>query len=225
MKHILFCLHLLCVPIALHSQSKFKLNPSAEIGIAQRSNPFELSESSWLPGSPGYGYTYEYNSSKHFRNFSLAIALQQFVLKKRISLQLASYFRYNHLHYGKNTQGVSSTKEKEYKRLKYDVFIDGIYHFKKRKPASVGIVLGAGIGYMNYGTKFKDSAWLGNNYIEFTRSFRFLAPRLIVGINKSKFSFFAIAHGTPDSYYRSNPTIWLEFKAAYTFSPFKKKKS
>jgi hypothetical protein len=221
MKKTILCLSFLCVSIELLSQSKFKLNPSVEIGIAQRSNAFELSEASWLPGSSGY--TYKYSNSKHFRNFSMAMALQQFVLKKRISVQLASYFRYNHLYYGKNAQGVSSTKEKEYKRLKYDVFIDGLYHFKKRKPRSVGIVLGAGIGNMNYGTKFKDSTWRGNDYVEFDRSFRFLAPRLIVGFNKQKFSFFTIAHGTPDSYYRSNPSIWLEFKAAYSFSPFKKK--
>lgn len=222
MKNVICCLTLLIGFISAYSQSKNKLNPSIEIGIAQRSNPFELSEFSWLPGSSGY--TYQYNSGKHFKNFSLSLALQQFVLKKRISVQLASYFRYNHLYYGKNAQGVSSTNEKEYKRLKYDVFIDGIYHFKKRKPSSIGIELGLGIGYMNFGTNFKDSIWNGNATVEAVRSFTFLAPRLIIGINKNKFSFFTIVHGTPDSYYRSNPSIWLEFKAAYTFSLFKKKK-
>ena len=222
MKNVICCLTLLFGFISAYSQSKNKLNPSIEIGVAQRSNPFELSKYSYL--QTHLNTTYVYNSGKHFRNFSLSLALQQFVLKKRISVQLASYFRYNHLYYGKNAQGVSSTKEKEYKRLKYDVFIDGLYHFKKRKPSSIGIELGLGIGNMNLGTKFKDSIWDGNATVEAVRSFTFLAPRLIVGINKSKFSFFAIAHGTPDSYYRSNPTIWLEFKAAYTFSPFNKKK-
>ena len=205
-----------------YSQSKIKLNPSIEIGVAQRSNPFELSPD---PRFQGYSrYTYVYNSGKHFRNFSLSLALQQFVLKKRISIQIASYFRYNHLYYGKNSQGISSFSEKEYKRLKYDIFIDGLYHFKKRKLRSVGIELGIGIGEMNFGTTFKDSI-IGGNYGLQNRSFRFLAPRLIVGINKGKFSLFSIAHGTPDPDYRSNPSIWLEFKAAYTFSPFKKKKS
>ena len=222
MKKNIYLVFFILLGFSAYSQNKFKLNPSIEIGIAQRSNPFELSKYSYL--QTNLGTTYDYNSGKHFRNFSLSLALQQFVLKKRISVQLASYFRYNHLYYGKNSQGVSSTKEKEYKRLKYDVFIDGLYHFKKRKPSSIGIELGLGIGNMNLGTKFKDSIWDGLATVEGVKSFTFLAPRLIIGINKTKFSFFAIVHGTPDSYYRSEPSIWLEFKAAYTFSPFKKKK-
>lgn len=225
MKHTFFCLHLLCVSIALHSQSKFKLNPSIELGIAYRPGIIELSGLSRLPNLGQPYTTYAYSATKHFNNINLSIALQQLVLKKRISLQLASYFRYNHLYYGKNAQGVSSNKEKEYKRLKYDLFVDGIYHFKKTK-SGIGILLGAGIGFMNNGTLFNDSTWWQNNniYVETDKIFRFLAPRIIVGAGKNNFSFFAIAHGTPDSEYEGNPTIWLEFKAAYTFSPFKKKK-
>ncbi len=203
---------------------KFKFNPSVEIGIAFRPVVIELSELSRLPNlGPPYT-TYAYNATKHFHNLNLAIALQHYVFKKRISLQVASYFRYNHLYYGKNAQGLSSLNEKEYKRLKYDVFIDGMYHFKKRKPGSVGILLGVGIGNMNYGTRFMDSAWRGNDYVEVVKGFRFMAPRLIVGLNKNKFSFFTIAHGTPDADYEGNPSIWLEFKAAYSFSPFKMNK-
>jgi hypothetical protein len=209
---------------AAFSQSKFKFNPRVEAGIAYRPGVIELSELSRLPNL-GKPYTnYAYSTKKHFNNVSLSIALQQLVLKNRISLQLASYFRYNHLYYGKNAQGVSSIKEKEYKRLKYDLFIDGLYHFKKTK-SGLGILLGAGIGTMNNGTLFKDSTWNSNNiYVETDRIFRFLAPRLIVGASKNNFSFFAIAHGTPDSEYDGNPSIWLELKAACSFSPFKKKK-
>jgi hypothetical protein len=208
--------------ITSYSQSKFKFNPRLEVGIAYRPGVIELSESSKYPN---LRTTHAYSSPKHFNNVNLAIALQHYVVKKRISLQLASYFRYNHLYYGKNAQGVSSSNEKEYKRLKYDFFIDGIYHFKKRTTTSVGIQLGIGIGYMNNGTIFKDSALDYNNkYAEVLRGFNFLAPRIFVGVNKNNFSFFAIGHGTPDSEYDGNPTIWLEFKAAYTFSLFKKKK-
>lgn len=201
----------------------FKFNPTIEAGIAYRPGVIELSELSKMPNLGQPYTTYAYNATKHFNNVNLSIALQHDVFKKRISMQLASYFRYNHLYYGKNAQGVSSNKEKEYNRLKYDLFIDGLYHFKKTK-SGVGVVLGAGIGYMNNGTKFRDSAWLGNNYVETDRGFNFLAPRIIIGASKNKFSFFAIAHGTPDAEYEGNPSIWLEFKAAYSFSPFKKKK-
>lgn len=224
MKPSFFCLLFLFTFCFTYGQKRTKLNPSIEVGIAYRSGVIELSELSRLPNLGQPYTTYTYSSKKHFNNVNLSIALQQYVLKKRISLQVASYFRYNHLYYGKNEQGVSSNKEKEYKRLKYDLFIDGLYHFKKTK-SGIGIVLGAGIGVMNYGTLFNDSTWWINNniYIETDKSFRFLAPRLIVGLNKNNFSFFAIAHGTPDSEYEGNPTIWLEFKAAYSFSPFKKK--
>jgi hypothetical protein len=204
------------------SQSKFKFKPRVEVGLAYRPGVIELSESSKYPN---LRTTHAYNSTKQFNNVSLAIALRHYVIKERISLQIASYFRYNHLYYGKNAQGISSSNEKEYKRLKHDLFIDGIYHFKKRTPAAVGIELGIGIGFMNNGTNFKDSTLDYNNkYVEAIRGFSFLAPRIFVGVNKNNFSFFAIAHGTPDSEYQGNPTIWLEFKAAYTFSLFKRKK-
>ena len=206
-----------------YSQNKFKLNPSVEVGIAYRPGVIELSKLSRLPNLYRPYTTYAYSSKKHFNNINLSIALQQYVLKQRISLQAASYLRYNHLYYGKNAQGVSSNKEKEYKRLKYDLFIDGIYHFKNSK-SGIGILLGAGLGIMNYGTLFKDSVWRANDSLIGTRGFRFVAPRLIVGLTKNNFSFFAIGYGTPDKEYDGNPSIWLEFKAAYTFSPFKKKK-
>jgi hypothetical protein len=204
-----------------YSQSKF--NPSVEAGIAYRPGVIELSDFSKYPNPSPKGYTYTYSSTKHFNNVNLSLALQQYVLKQRVSLQAASYFRYGHLYYGKNAQGVSSNKEKEYKQLKYDLFIDGIYHFKKGK-SGIGIVIGAGIGNMNYGTLFIDSAYRGNDTILAKRGFRFMAPRIIIGVNKNNFSFSAIAYGTPDSEYDGNPSIWLEFKAAYAFSLFRKKK-
>lgn len=192
------------------------------MGLAYRPGVIELSESSKYPS---FRTTHAFNSTKQFNAVSVAIALQHYVIKERLSLQFASYFRYNHLYYGKNVQGISSSNEKEYKRLKYDLFIDGIYHFKKRKASSLGVDLGIEIGFMNNGTNFKDSILDYNNkYVEAVRGFSFLAPRIFVGINKNNFSFFVIGHGTPDSEYQGNPTIWLEFKAAYTFSLFKKKK-
>jgi hypothetical protein len=207
--------------VSVDAQEKLKFNPSIEIGIAHRNAAFELTNY-YYRYSPNFSY--EYDGIAHFRNTSLAIGLQQYVYKKKLSVQLASYFRYNHLYYGKNAQGMSNSNQKEYKRLKYDIFTDVLYHFKKRKEKSVGVILGAGIGNMNYGTKFKDSLWTGSKNELRTRSFTFIAPRLLLGFEKSKFSFFTIAHGTPDIDYRSNPTIWLEFKLAYSFKIKKDKK-
>jgi hypothetical protein len=197
-----------------YSQHKLIFNPSVEIGIAHRNAAFELSDY-YNRFSPDF--TYDYDGIAHFRNTSLAIGFEQYVYKKKLSIQLASYFRYNHLYYGKNAQGISNSNQKEYKRLKYDIFVDALYHFKKRKKKSIGIILGVGIGKMNYGTKFKDSLWTGNKNELKTRAFIFIAPRLLLGFEKNNFSFFTITHGTPDIDYRSNPTIWLEFKLAYSF--------
>ena len=204
----------------VYSQHKLKIDPKLEVGFAYRVAAFELSD---YPSRSTPNFTYYYNGISHFRNSNLAIAIQQYVFKEKVSLRLSSYFRYNHLFFGKNAQGISGPNEKEYKRLKYDVFIDGLYHFKKRKANSFGLILGAGIGEMNLGTNFKDSIWTGSKNELIKRNFSFIAPRLLVGISKNSLSVFAIAHGTPDTDYRSNPTIWLEFKIAYSFSPFKKR--
>ncbi len=208
--------------ISADAQNKLRFNPSIEIGIARRAEAFELSDYSSRT-SPNF--TFYYDAFAHFTNTNLAIAVNQYVYKNKLTVQLASYFRYNHLNYGKNAQGISNSNQTEYKRLKYDIFIDVLYHFKKRKEKSLGIILGAGIGEMNYGTKFKDSLWIGSKNELKTRSFIFIAPRLLLGFEKGNFSFFTIAHGTPDIDYRSNPTIWLEFKLAYAFKIKKDKKA
>ncbi|NOT91441.1 hypothetical protein [Ferruginibacter sp.] len=221
-KRKILILFLLCwVNSAMHAQNKLIFNPSLEIGIAVRNAAFELTN---YTNRRSPDFTYDYDGIAHFRNKSLAIALKQYVHKNKISVQLATYFRYNHLYYGKNAQGLSNSNQKEYKRLKYDLFLDGLYHFKKRKENATGIILGLGVGEMNNGTKFKDSLWTGNKYELKTRSFQFFAPRLLLGLEKRKISLFVIAHGTPDIDYRPNPTIWLEFKGSYSFQLKKKSK-
>lgn len=103
---------------SVSSQSKFNFNPRLEAGIAYRTGVIELSELSRLPNLYRSYTTYAYSSKKYSNNINLSITLQQSILKQGISLQVASYFKYSHLYYGKNAQGVSSNKEKEYKRLK-----------------------------------------------------------------------------------------------------------
>ena len=211
---------LLCLACCkIYAQNKLAFNPSVEIGVAIRNAAFELID---YTNGRSPDLTYDYNGIAHFRNTSVAIAFKQYVHKNKISVQLASYFRYNHLYYGKNAQGLSNSNQKEYKRLKYDLFLDGLYHFKKRRENAAAIILGLGIGKMNNGTKFKDSVLTGSKYELRTTSFQFFAPRLLLGIEKRKISFFVIAHGTPDTDYQPNPTIWLEFKGSYSF-PLKKK--
>ena len=93
------------------------------------------------------------------------------------------------------------------------------------------LIVGVGYGLANCGTKFrfnfdsgqKDSS--GNIiYVPLIGSFRFWAPRVMVGLHKYRIDALMIATLTPDREFDKNPSLWLEFKAAYTFKPFEKKK-
>lgn len=205
-----------------YSQNKIKLNPTIEVGISHRNASIEL-QPNFLASSREFGFSF--NQVAITRTQSLTIDMRQSLYKERIFAQLSTYFRYNHFHYEGNFTS------KEIKSFKSDLFLDAIYAFRKKKKTSFGLLLGAGIGFMNIGTGFHYNYNTGNkdangNWIIERRkgAFSFLAPRLLVGVQKNRFSGFVNVYGTPDDNYRSNPTIWLEFKVAYSFSPFEKKK-
>jgi hypothetical protein len=208
-------------PDIVFSQSKIKFDPTIELGISHRNASIEL-ESSFLASGRSFGFSY--NQIAITRTQSLAIDMRQNLYKERIFAQLSTYFRYNHFHY----EGDYRTKE--IKNFKSDVFLDAVFLSRKKKKTSFGFLLGAGIGYMNIGTGFhynyntgiKDAN--GNWIIKREKAtFCFLAPRLLFGIHKNRLSGYVNFHYTPDDFYRPNPTIWLEFKAAYSIWRFKKK--
>lgn len=206
-------------------ENKFNFRPEIAVGVAQRSPAIELSQYSTAQYRKPYS-TYNYNAVKQFAAFNIAVDIKHNIYKEKIAAQLSSYLRYNHLYYGKNAQGISGPAEKNYKRLKADIFLDLLYNFKKKNENSIGLVAGVGYGKMNIGTRFTDSLHVPNsfgdsNYLV-TKSFEIATPRILLGATKNKFSAFLIAHFTPDTYRGNNPTVWLELKASYSFSPFKK---
>ena len=84
---------------------------------------------------------------------------------------------------------------------------------------------------MNLGTSFRYDRFEGydnnNNPIILKNAkgaFSFLAPKLIIGLQKDRLNGLVIINGTPDREKDPNPTLWIEFKATYSFTPFQKKK-
>jgi len=222
-KMIKFCFLFSVVFYSVNSFAQKKITyPTIEIGISHRNASIEL-ESSFLARGRNFGFSY--NQIAITRTQSLAIDMRQNLYKERIFAQFSTYFRYNHFHY----EGDYRTKE--IKNFKSDLFLDAVFVSRKKKKKSFGFLLGAGIGYMNIGTGFhynyntgiKDNN--GDWIIKREKAtFSFLAPRLLMGIKKNRLSGYVNLHYTPDDNYRTNPTIWLEFKVCYSFSPFIKKK-
>lgn len=198
-------------------------------GIAIRNFAIRLGDKVSFTSPQGYSF----NSLEHFRVQTLTIDASRFIWNRHWVLQLSNYLRYGHVAIIKNRQNVDI---REIKRLKRDHLLDMLYKFDANGKKPV-LVLGAGLGFMNCNTSFnyewntgeKDISgnWIFRNR---TGGFRFLAPRVIVGIERRKINdlrrslnLYLIAHGTPDEDYNAIPTIWLELKGSYTF-PLKKRK-
>jgi hypothetical protein len=203
----------------LKAQS-IRFKPEVNIGIAFRNASLELSN---YPNRNNRSFGFDFDQIALTRTQNLALDIGQFVYKKRIYVDISSYLRYGHFHY--ETQ---SPQSKEIKRLKYDFFLDASYYFKKKNENRFGVILGAGIGYMNINTGFRynyingDTDASGNYVVRNVKGgFGYIAPRLIVGGEIKRIKGFVIVHGTPDDDYRSNPTIWLEFKLSYKIFKFK----
>ncbi len=204
------------------AQTVKKLSPEIAIGIAARNASIELTD---YPRRSARSFGFSYNQIDISRNRNISLDIGQFVYKKKIYVELSSYCRYGHFHYETN-----SPNSKQIKRFKYDVFLDANYYLKWKKQHKSSLILGLGVGYMNMNTGFRYDELTGEidasgNYLKVNTksSFSFIAPRFLIGIDRNRFKAFVIAHGTPDEDFRSNPTIWLEFKASYTFKPFVKK--
>jgi hypothetical protein len=142
--------------------------------------------------------------------------------KYPLEIQLANYIFYAPI----EKFGAENTyRELRWKR---DHFVDLMYAFE-RKNKKWYIDVGAGIGFLNcnttftYSKKFYDT---NGNFLEekeFTKSSRFFAPRLNIGIHKNKVAAYAMIHKTPNISFKPHPTIAIEFKGIYTIDPFVKR--
>jgi hypothetical protein len=200
--------------------------PVIAAGLSYRQEPTMFSGSEF-PRSR-YGFYYEVEQPAPYLSLDVK---QQLFKKKRIIIELSNYFTYSAF------REITPDRTNPYytikqKRFKHDHFLSLLYPFKSRsnKPH---IILGAGIGYMNFGTGFRYDYFTGESdqsgnpivYKNKKGGFRFFAPKFIVGIEKSRYNAFLIVNGTPDIYYEPNPTLWIEGKLTYTFHLFDRKAS
>lgn len=197
--------------------------PVIDLGISNRGSAIVLADKPIVTNRFGF----DWSSLKHFRVTSLAIDIKKNIFNKHCFIELSNYFRYGHFRYERDPLTGIST---EIKRFKHDHLLDFLYEFGKHKQNKPVFILGAGYGPMNLGTAFSYNRYIrrdaaGNPiFIPVKSCFCFYAPRLIVGVRRNKLQGFIIVHGTPDEEFESNPTLWIEGKASYSFH-LKSKKS
>lgn len=218
-KIIFIILVILCVNQPILAQKKEL--PSIGVGVGFRFTEWVL-ESKYGTANP-YDFTYQFQDNKA----RLSIDIKQKIFKKKnYTLQLSNYFAYTE--FRRVRASPNSNVNVVDKTLKRDHFLD-IFHPFKSKKQRPQFVLGAGLGFMNFGTKFKYEKFTIDSNGSYTSeiakgTMRFFAPRIMVGIQKKAFNGFAIFHGTPDRQGEPYPTIWMEIKATMSFRPFVKRK-
>jgi hypothetical protein len=176
---------------------------------------------------PGYGIVrhatqnWGINIIDHQPRIGLDIK-QKIGKKYPLELQLANYIFYAPI----EKFGLSdSYMELRWKR---DHFIDLMYAFKREKKKWY-INVGAGIGILNCNTTFayKQKIYNASGVFleekEFTKSSRFIAPRINIGIHKNKLAAYAMFIKTPNISFKPHPTMAIEFKGTYTIDPFVKR--
>jgi hypothetical protein len=196
--------------------------PTLAIGISHRMASLRLNDKS------STGNIYGGPISVAPRSWYLSIDLKKNVFKKKIILELSNYLTYSELR--RKQPNLSSPEMVTEYSKRHDHFLSLIYPIKNKKH-NFSFLLGGGLGYMNLSTGFRFDRLEDFDSFSGPRirknvkgSLAFLAPKLIVGVEKNRFNGFVIVNGTPDADNDSNPTLWIEFKTTYTFRPFKKKK-
>ena len=157
----------------------------------------------------------------------LVLEINQRLNHERWLLQLSNYFSYNYLATLYDSLNINS---KTISAFKYDIFFDALYEIRLKKFKRSFIYIGAGVGRMNISKKFDYNYPTGvrdNNsnqiFEKRSTSLSFFAPRLSVGFSFKNISSFLVAHGTPDNDFKSNPSLWLEYKVLYSFKLKNKK--
>ncbi|MBP6430439.1 MAG: hypothetical protein KA319_01630 [Ferruginibacter sp.] len=221
MKTIIYSF-LLFISFSTYSQNKLSFLPKLNVGIAYRLPAIEFGSKPVYPKLQ----TYQQNSNKFYHNLSVNTDITQTIINERILAQLSGYLRYGHKFYDKNNLGLSVYGENEKKVIKTDLFFDIRYLLNKKNENAWQFSIGAGYGWLNSGTKYKDSIAINNNQpnlkVEIVKSYKENAPRLLIGMQKDNYNLFLIIHGISAPQKTGNPTIWIETKFNYTIWKLKK---
>jgi hypothetical protein len=195
--------------------------PTIAVGVSHRMASLRLND------KPFSRNIYGFNVRVAERDWYFSLDLKQKVFKRKFILELSNYI--THTEFRRIQPDPTSLETVTEYGVRRDHFLSLIYPFKDKKDR-FKFLLGGGIGYMNLGTKFRFDRFEGydingNPIVRRNTlgTLQFFAPKLIVGIEKNRLNGFVIVNGTPDADNDPNPTLWIEFKATYTFKPFEKK--
>jgi hypothetical protein len=205
------------------SKAQNWLNPILGFGVSKRMSMIRLNDLNSTSNNYQL-FTYDIGLPQNYS----CISVGNFFNKEKLIVTLENYFTYSEFRNVRSSI-VSQTYKKEY-RLKRDHVLS-IKHPLKRKRRKIQIYYGAGLGIMNLGTNFEYDIILGfdSNYNPIIKSgnkgnFRYFAPRISLGVERYNVSAEINIYSTRDDMHNKNPTIWPEFKLAYSFKPFKKAK-
>ncbi len=213
MKKLTLALIILIYNSAINAQSNL---PTLGIGIAARLPAIELQQQKFVQANNFYTPQYQEAMPR------FCIDIKQTIFKKGMYfLQLSNYITYAKNRIIKPLSGSSkSTKEYKFKR---DHFIDLFYQFKP--STNINLILGAGIGTMNAGTKFIVDTLNSPSLpvpMQKVNATTYMAPRLLIGLQKVRYNIYGIIHGTPNRNGEAYPTLWSEVKFTYSIYPLKK---
>jgi hypothetical protein len=211
-KLFFYSLLILAIPVFCQESGKLHL----DVGISQRFYPLSLENKVYSLNPRGISFS----GSKHFKNYNFSI---DFIknLNNKISFKLSNYLRYNHNHYRHDSDPITKT---EIKKIKYDVFLDFLYGNKFKKAKDLFFKMGLGWGMMNINSGYQFNQVVGFDSTGYPRrdffqgSFRFSAPRFIMGIQKLKWQGFFTMNITPDSNFERYFSLWPELKLSYTLT-------
>jgi hypothetical protein len=194
-----------------YSQNKF-YNIQVAIGTTVRSSVKGKEVSGKY-----YPFTYELFG---FNKYHFSLDVKKKLIDDKLTLQLSNNITYGFLRRGTTPFGTTFDETS----LRRDHFID-IFFTKKNKGKFPNLLFGAGYGVMNAGTNFNYSKPYNNNAgnISLSGTLQFMAPRVMVGLEKGVFNAFLIANYTGrDSYYNKTNAYNAEVKLTITFPKFKK---
>lgn len=187
--------------------------PKIDVGIALRLKPYQAEFTINPLFQNGKYIPYLDTKSRFYVGIT-----QKIKGKNNLFATLSSYITYHNI----------SNQTEAYK-FKRDHFVDLINIFKSKKQRP-HLYLGAGIGYMKCGTNYtyvqkginNGQIFIFNPVAKGTQ--RFLAERIIIGVQKHKYNGSFIINNTQDNEGAKLATFWTELKFSYTIDPFKKKK-
>ena len=211
MKKILFLI-IIIFSFSEYTNAQNWLKPKLETGIAFRVNPYQAEHLNFSPFQDGKYIPFLDTKPRLY----LGVA-QKVLGKNNLYLTLSSYITYHNI----------SNQIETYK-FKRDHFLDLINIFKSRKD-NPHLFLGAGIGYMNCGTNYTyvQKGIDYNGFLIITNpkakgTQRFIAERIIIGVQKNKYNAALIINNTQDNNGQKLATFWTELKVSFTIDPFKK---